>query len=435
MIALREEQAAPRSLLLVAALQFAVPMLTAGAFFVFRGQATDLNDPNLPFAFRLLKDAAFALAVFAPLGVMVLTRAVRVPLPMALLWMAPPALALLMLAIGTLKTGSTFASIGLLRNIGIFYVASGAIALLAWWWGYTRWLFVVFRALMAFSVILGLSFYVLADDILHYTIHGRMIGTLANPNFLGFLCVLWLAVLHAEAARLGRLTLRIVAELALATIGLIGAASLAALLCYVAWMSVVLVLRVFRVIPASRGLGRAFIAEIVMGGLAALVGLTFFLTNDAAQLLIRVGLVASGGSETTSIRFIDLATTYGGLIAIEGILLGQTASAQYIQFDGTNQTYLYNFGVPFFLLWAAFILSPVVLSARHWRRWAAERTDDDWLAMMLVPFVAVSFFVQFWIQYVPEMYPTCVLFGFVMYFLILHASPRESRRIAAIYVR
>ena len=81
-------------------------MLTAGAFFVFRGEATDLNDPNLPFAFRLLKDVAFALAVFVPLAVMTMTRSVQVPVPMAILWMAPPLLALLMMAIGTLKTGS-----------------------------------------------------------------------------------------------------------------------------------------------------------------------------------------------------------------------------------------------------------------------------------------------------------------------------------------
>ena len=34
-------------------LQLAVPMLTAGAFFFYRGEAPDLNDPDLPFAFRL----------------------------------------------------------------------------------------------------------------------------------------------------------------------------------------------------------------------------------------------------------------------------------------------------------------------------------------------------------------------------------------------
>jgi hypothetical protein len=43
-----------------------------------------------------------------------------------------------------------------------------------------------------------------------------------------------------------------------------------------------------------------------------------------------------------------------------------------------------------------------------------------------VPFVLVSFCVEFWIQYVPQMYPTCVIFGLVMYYLLLHSTSRRG---------
>ena len=47
--------------------------------------------------------------------------------------------------------------------------------------------------------------------------------------------------------------------------------------------------------------------------------------------------------------------------------------------------------------------------------------------MLLTPFIVVSFLVEFWIQFVPEMYPTCVLFGLVLYVVAQHAYVRPSR--------
>jgi hypothetical protein len=416
-------------------LQLAVPMLTAGAFFFYRGEAPDLNNPDLPFAFRLLKDVVFTAAVFVPFFLIILTRGVVIPPSVALLLLVPTGLAALMMLIGTAKADASFISLGQLRNIGFYYLASGSMALLAWWRGRTMRLFSLFRLLMAFSVSVGVAFYLLADNLLLYTIHGRMIGTLGNPNFLGFLCFLWLVVLHADIASKDSLPFRARVELGLALIGLFGSASLGALMSYVVWAVVVAVLMLAGVIPSSRALKRAATTEglviLVLLGIAAIFVASH---TEALQLFLRIQGVSSGESETTSIRFADLVVAYGGLMNARGILLGQDANLQYVQFDGTNQSILYNFGIPFFLLWSAFVLSPVLVGVIAWPRWLASRAREDWLAMMLVPFVFVSFFVEFWIQYVPQMYPTCVIFGLVMYYLVIHSTGRNGGA-APIYIR
>lgn len=413
---------------IAAVLQLAVPMLTAGGMFIFRGDAQDLNDPNLPFVFRLAKDLAFSLAVVLPFAAIVLTRAVAIPPLLAALSLVPMTLGLSMMAIGTWKAGAGFAPTGIVRNLSVYYVLSAGIALLAWWRGYTLMLFRVFRLLMALSVLLGLAFYAFADNILYFTIHGRMIGTLANPNFLGFLCVLWLVLIHAEAAHAGRLGGGRFLEMTIAVLGLVGSASLAALLTLVVWVALVLALRWTGVLPSSRGLRHAFVSGSTIFVFAAIVGVAFLVTSDALQLIGRFGLVAAGQSETSSVRLIDLLRTFAGLAGLKGMLIGQTVSSQYIQFDGTHQTFLYNFGLPFFLLWLAFLCTPLIVAVRSWRRWADEAGDADWIALLLVPFLAVSIAVEFWIQYVADRYPTSIIFGIVMYFLVLHALPVDRRR-------
>jgi hypothetical protein len=408
-------------------LQLAVPMLTAGAFFFYRGEAPDLNNPDLPFAFRLLKDVVFTAAVFLPFFLVILTRGVVIPPSVAILLLFPSGLALLMMLIGTVKADASFISLGQLRNIGFYYVASGSIALLAWWRDETMRVFSLFRGLMAFSVALGVAFYLFADNLLLYTIHGRMIGTLGNPNFLGFLCFLWLVILHADIATRDSLPVRARVEIALALIGLMGSASIGAIMSYVVWGVIVGSLMLGGAIPASKALKRAAATQaVVVVVLIVVAGLVVVANRDVFQVFFRIQSVSSGESETTSIRFTDLATAYGGLVNARGILMGQNANLQYVQFDGTNQSLLYNFGVPFFLLWSAFILSPVLAGMFAWPEWLRRHDREDWLAMMLVPFVLVSFFVEFWIQYVPQMYPTCVIFGLVMYYLVLHASGRKG---------
>jgi hypothetical protein len=416
-------------------LQLAVPMLTAGAFFIYRGEAPDLNNPNLPFAFRLLKDVVFTAAVFIPFFLVILTRGVVVPPSVALLLLAPALLAVLMMLIGTAKADASFISLGQLRNIGFYYLASGSIALLAWWRGRSLRLFSLFRLLMTFSVCLGVAFYVFAENLLLYTIHGRMIGTLGNPNFLGFLCFLWLVVLHADIAAKDSLSMRTRAEIVLALFGLFGSASIAAVLSYASWAVIVAMLVSGGALPRSRALRLAAATQAVVLIVFVVVVAVFVARNsDALQFFFRIQSVSSGESETTSIRFADLVTAYGGLINARGILIGQGASLQYVQFDGTNQSLLYNFGIPFFMLWSAFVLSPVFAGIFAWPRWVSARAPEDWLAMMLVPFVFVSFFVEFWIQYVPQMYPTCVIFGLVMYYLLLHSTGRDGYA-APIYIR
>lgn len=416
-------------------LQLAVPMLTAGAFFFYRGEAADLNNPDLPFAFRLLKDVVFTAAVFVPFFLVVLTRAVVVPPSVAVFLLVPPVLALVMLLIGMAKADTSFISFGQIRNIGFYYLASGIMALLAWWHDQSMRLFSLFRFLMAFSVALGIGFYVFAENLLLYTIHGRMIGTLGNPNFLGFLCFLWLVVLHADIAWRRSLEVRLQAEIALALIGLFGSASLGAVMSYVIWAVIVLALLGAGALPRSAGLKRAVLTQGVVIVLIVAIATPFVAKNsETLQLFLRIQTVSAGQSETTSLRFADLATAYGGLENIRGILVGQRANLKYVQFDGTNQSLLYNFGIPFFLLWSAFILSPVLVGGHAWPKWLQTKDREDWLAMMLVPFVFVSFFVEFWIQYVPQMYPTCVIFGLVMYYLVLHAISFKGRA-AVLYVR
>jgi len=410
-------------------------MLTAGAFFFYRGEAPDLNNPNLPFAFRLLKDVVFTAAVFIPFFLVILTRGVVIPPSVAILLLFPAGLAVLMMLIGTAKADASFISLGQLRNIGFYYLTSGSIALLAWWRDQSMRLFSVFRWLMAFSVAVGVSFYLFADNLLLYTIHGRMIGTLGNPNFLGFLCFLWLVVVHADIAATGTLSVRGRFEIALALIGLVGAASIAAVMSYALWVVIIAALMLGRALPASKALKRAATTQaIVIAVLIIVAGFVVARNSDVFQVFFRIQSVSSGESETTSIRFTDLATAYGGLINARGILMGQNANLQYVQFDGTNQSLLYNFGIPFFLLWSAFILSPVLAGMLAWPEWLGRHDREDWLAMMLVPFVLVSFFVEFWIQYVPQMYPTCVIFGLVMYYLVLHASGRKGSA-ASLYSR
>ena len=50
-----------------------------------------------------------------------------------------------------------------------------------------------------------------------------------------------------------------------------------------------------------------------------------------------------------------------------------------------------------------------------------------YLLQSLVPALLISFLVASWIQYVAEKYPTCVLIGFCMYFVILHSLPNPQR--------
>jgi hypothetical protein len=409
-------------------LQMAVPMVAAAGFFIFRGEATDLTDPALPIAFRVGKDAAFALLVFVPLILAVLFRGPALRLPLVIYWFAPIALAALMLFIGTIKFHPGFVPVGQVRNMAFYYFGAGALTLLAVQHGYAMRLFTLFRLFMAASVLLGLAFYAFADDLLLYTIHGRMIGTHGNPNFLGYLCFLWIVVIHGRAYAVARRDRLAPWEVVLAVTGLVAAGSIAAVLSYVLWLCAVTVLVALRALPPSSAL-RRLLAWQLIGGIAITVVMARALgavDPEVFELAIRIQNMIAGGSESTWVRTSALGELFDAFGSVGNVFIGQSSTSAYVQFDGSAPSILYNLGVPFFLLWCAFFLTPVFFVARRWRTLKRLSTPADGLALMLAPFLVVSVFVEFWIQYVPEMYPTCFIIGWILYFLMWHTTHRYT---------
>jgi hypothetical protein len=401
-------------------LQLALPLLAAGSFFLFRGEAADLNDPSLPFFFRLGKDLVFLFLVFPPLYFAVLHRGLALPVTPTIYWLLPLWLAALMLLIGSWKADLSFTPAGLVRNIGFYYAGGAAIAALGWRFNYQLRLFRVFRLLMAFSVGLGLYFYLARENLLLYTIHFRMIGTLGNPNFLGFLVVLWIAVLHGEVAYVGRLKPLHVVELGVALIGLAAAASVAAVLSYGAWIMIVVLAMAVGWLPKISSVRRLFAYELLIGMALVLVGMLLVAgMSDVMQLLVR--LQGLGTSETLSVRLADYQRLFLDFAHPGSLLMGQSDAPSYVQFDGSNPSILYNFGLVFFLLWTGYFLFPVVITARFRRALLRRGAASDQLALFLAPALFVAFAVEYWLQYIPEMYPPCVILGWMMFFLVINA--------------
>jgi hypothetical protein len=66
-------------------------------------------------------------------------------------------------------------------------------------------------------------------------------------------------------------------------------------------------------------------------------------------------------------------------------------------------------------------LFPVVITARFRRALLRRGAASDQLALFLAPALFVAFAVEYWLQYIPEMYPPCVILGWMMFFLVINA--------------
>jgi hypothetical protein len=406
----------------LAVIQLAVPMLAAGSFFVFRSAATDLNNPDLPLAFRLGKDVAFLAVVFMPLYLVVIRRGLILPFVPNIYWLVPIFMGLLMLMIGGVKGGPSFLGGGPVRNIAFYYFGGGAIAALAWWLGYQPLLFRTFRALMAGSVLLGVYFYLFKENILLYTIHFRMIGTLGNPNFLGFLCVIWIAMIPAVVAGEARLRLIRVAELSVAMIGLLGSASMAAMLTLVAWALLVGLMRWRGWLPGGAALTRFLTLAAVAGGTIAVVGALWLAATAPELFQIARRVQALDQSQTVSVRLADYHRLWADFARPPSLLVGQSATPRYVQFDGSNPSVLYNLGIPFFLLWTSYFLFPVMVAWRSRHALLARGGLEDRFVLFLAPLLLVAFGIEYSLQYIPEMYPPCVILGWLMMFVVLRSN-------------
>lgn len=401
----------------------AVPLLTGAALFFFIPPGVaDLNNPYLPVGFRLFKDVAFACAVLIPFCLALDTRR-TVPTAVGFHLVLPVFLVALVLFISILKSDVGFMPAGQLRNMALYFGGGGLVALLARWLGYELHLFRYFRMLMVLSVLLGLSFYAFADDINRYTVHRRMIGTVANPNFLGYFCLIQIALINASLGH-QPFTKRTLAELVLALVALVLSGSSVAALCYLVWLVLVAFLCRARAIPATDALRRAIRFQTVLGTVTVVLVLIGVAAATRLETFGKVIAAFEGTTDSTSVRMADFGKLFDGLSDPKTFLIGQVVSPRYVGFDGSAPSLLYNLGMPFFVVWLIYFTFPIMTAIRAWGECLRRSRPQDFAVMMLVPFLIVSVGIEFWVQYIPEVYPPCVILGWIMGFVLMNTTGR-----------
>lgn len=416
---------------LTSLLLIGIPMLVPVSIYFTSGSSGNLDDPELPFWFKLMKDVVYFAIIAVILFFSFLKHRLTIPLFYFLYLLVPLILVVIMTLLYSIKFGAEHTPVTQIRNLGFYPPLGGIVALLAFERNIQHKLFQVFRIIMCLGVLAGLSFYLFADNIWLFTVHGRMIGTVANPNSFGLLCFLWLVLLNGLARERPAKLIHYL-EACLALIGLVTSGSLAAALCFGLWLIIIAVGSFFRSLVRATTFSPFLVFQCIFPLMIAAVGLIIIV--DTIPLSFALQLIEKtqgyGSGESADIRLADSQFIAEQLQSLPFLLFGQTLEPDYRQFDGATPSLLFNFGLPFLILWLLYWLIPVLLVFFGMRSNKSGEIQTLGLINYLALFLLITVVFNFSVQYAPQFYPTCLILSWIMHFLLINTI--SKKRIVAL---
>ncbi len=407
-----------------------------GTIFVF-SDSGDLNNPNVPMAVKLAKDAISSACILVPLWFALVMHGLRIRRQMAIFLLMPVALGTVMASIAAFKYELDGVTLGILKNYTLYYLAGGGMAILAKKFRMEAAMFTGFRVFMALALLFGLWVYVFVERDYVYSLQGRLISVLGNPNYVGYLSALYLVVLQGDVYSRRRVTKATFLELILAFLGLILSVSLSAILFYLLWLLTMTLLMACRCLPRQRTLLRLLVTQQLAFVLVPIAAL-FYLRADGGILAMtfdKVSQIGRGGAGVLSlmaVRIEHYRLFFEEMSAAPmAFLLGTLRNRAFISTDGAMINIGLNFGIPLLSVWFAYFLLPVVLVIQTSRRLGADREWMSRMVLVLAVFLFWSAVAHFWLQYLPERYPTSLIIGWIMSFVALHVLDLRHRKTGA----
>lgn len=395
---------------------------------IFIANRGDISNPNIPFALKVLKDVVVCIAIFLPLLLYRVRKELKMPRTLLLYLLCSVGISLLMIAIALVKYNMDCRLIGILKNYLVYYPSSVVLVFLIHHYKKERYFFNIFRLLMFLILWLGLLLYFAASEDMLFTYSGRMISSLSNPNYLGYLSLLYILVLFGFIYYRSKPSFLITVELIVAHIGLFLSLSYAAILCYVVIMLIMFIIWILRVMTNNRRL-----IELIIWGTAcfAIGSLTIFLTrffkSDVFSVAFEEKINPLSKGKIMELHSVQVRTemfsTYTGELfsSLKSFLFGTFRSKEYIESDSAFLNLAYNFGIPVFIAWLVYFIVPVCFAAISFKKVKANEDFNAAMTFILSIFIASSLLTHFWLQYLPEKFPTCLFIGFTLSYILVNS--------------
>src|SRR3989344_308375 len=280
---------------------------------------------------------------------------------------------------------------------------------------------------------LRITFYCITASLLvavmlHFTVESlynptdlRMFGTYGNPNSVGFMALLNIALAYVFGNRNSHSPALARSIIYLALVGSFAAlmlsASISALLATALYLvGVRFTYQYFGITPA---LTRIPVIKALLLGVSVVTALSL-LSEISVSLVSRVDSLSLGGTPVSvSVRAHDYAAIWGNSTSVLSVLFGSMPS-RYVQFDASLLTYYFHFGVtgllvlslPFMVvLWNALSLKGIAESELG--------ASNAQLVAYLVPALLILFVVNIPLQYQYQVFPTNYFYSVITGLMII----------------
>jgi hypothetical protein len=396
-------------------------------------------NPTLPLVLKMTKDVpAFVLLVLCCWEI---SRKPFTYFASAQEWrmavVLPLALGLFMLFGFLLRIESSSQLVGIVKNYLLYYVLGGLIAVLARRYQLRERLEMTFIFMSSFSVLLGLYFYIWkADDINNYAFSGRMVAALANPNYLGYVCLLSAVLVQVRYLR--RPSPYVLLPLGLAGIGLVTSGAFASALMYVLWLilSVFAIWGVALYAPVSRsviGLLKILTFQAVAILLGGLIVIAMARTNphmprvfiDSWNKVASYTSNEAEGLNTVKTRTGDMEGLFERQNrSLATLMMGGEDVQKYKESDISIVNLMWNWGVVIAAGWVFYFLAaPIVV----WRKSLNAPPSVKTELRLLSLFGGLFVMIHLPLQYLPEKYPVCLFIAWFTGSLLLRDEGYDLR--------
>ncbi len=417
------------------ALQFFVAIFYLS--YIFVASPEDINNPTAPTSFKIIKDFIAIFAIGLPLVYSTLFKNMKIPLLVLLYILYPIILITWDIMVSVNKIDITEAHMGIFKNYAFYYSWSALLVVMAKFYRVEIKLFNYFRIFFSISTLIGLALYFISSM---YTSMGRMVGTLGNPNAFGYVCVLYLSILHGLLYYQKRLTKLQKIEMGLIFIGMILSVSITALVTYFVFLLLLFFLISIDVFPPCRALMRLISLEIlvIVGVTTSIVSIAYvlddFFSTSENPFMKLSALVSNPMDDNTSTsvtaRIFSYQLIFDEILkSYKSFFFGSLQTSTYFEWDSSLVNIAYNYGIISLVLWLTFFFSPILCIFVFRKILRRNLTQATCLSFVLAIFLLTSILVNFTLQYSSEKYPTSFFVGWIMAFMIVHICSLSTKKL------
>lgn len=386
-----------------------------------------MGNPETPLLVKMSKDLGTVLCFAGLMSVFLRDADKSLRWYRLLAILAPVVLGFVMMMIASMTYRMDPTGVGVLKNYIFYYAAAGLTVLVAQMYDMELMLYRCFFKCSAWVVIIGLfCYFAQAVTGLSFTHSGRMISTLGNPNFVGFVMALFIVMTMGQVYFQGRWTRDDKIKLLLGGTGLLLSMSFAAILLVALWV----VLMFFMTLRAKDSRSRFFRFNLIwfmVGGLGAFFSVAVVGLQSQSMLFEKIqAIFSSSGADSLGFVGPRLKSMFDAFYAVssswQGFFTGHEDMG-YIETDGAFLNLALNFGAVVLAAWIGLFMLAIGKGVLLMRRSLDSLDFIGFQVRVLTPFLMLSVAIHFWIQYIPEKFPTCLFIGWVAYQIAFYRDP------------